>query len=208
MHQLLEQSWQRAWRGVGAQGAGTEIRDALLARYAEPTRKYHSLQHLVECLSYFSKAQHLAAKPAEVEVALWFHDAIYNTKAKDNEEQSANWAASAMHSAGVAAEVAQSVQSLILVTKHTGAPSAQDEMVLVDIDLSILGSEPTRFAEYEAQIRAEYSFVPGILFRFKRRQILRSFLSRPAIYSTPHFHGLLERQARKNLSDAVGMKAG
>jgi predicted metal-dependent HD superfamily phosphohydrolase len=207
MNQLLNQSWQRAWTALGAQGDGSQVRDALLAKYSEATRKYHSIQHLTECLAYFRAAQHLAAKPAEVEMALWFHDAIYDTNEHDNDEQSANWALSASTSAGVSLEKAERIYSLILVTKHTAAPFAQDEKVLIDIDLSILVAEPARFAEYESQIRAEYSFAPEPLFRCKRSQILRSFFDRPAIYSTEFFHGLLERQARTNLSFALDANA-
>lgn len=81
------------------------------------------------------------------------------------------------------------------------------EQVLVDIDLSILGASEERFAEYEQQIRSEYSFVPGWLFRRKRRSILKSFLGRNHIYSTPHFHSLLEIKARQNLHRATGKNA-
>jgi predicted metal-dependent HD superfamily phosphohydrolase len=49
--------------------------------------------------------------------------------------------------------------------------------------------------------------VPGFLFRRKRRAILRSFLDRPRIYSTPHFNASLEQAARKNLQRAVGANA-
>ena len=71
---------------------------------------------------------------------------------------------------------------------------------LVDIDLAILGVSPARFAEYDAQVAAEYAWVPRLVYRFKRKQVLQSFLQRDAIYATPHFHQLLEAQARRNLS--------
>jgi predicted metal-dependent HD superfamily phosphohydrolase len=74
-------SWDRAWRGLHAQGAGFDVRDAVLARYAEDHRKYHTLQHLQECLDLFESVRHAPDRPAEVEMALGFHDAIYNTPA-------------------------------------------------------------------------------------------------------------------------------
>ena len=102
----------------------------------------------------------------------------------------------ALHAAGVPRESVQHVHDLVMATRHTAVPSAQDERLLVDIDLSILGAERARFDEYEQQIRREYAYVPGFLFRRKRREILQGFLDRPAIYSTPYFHDALEARAR------------
>lgn len=203
----LYTSWLRAWRGVGAAGDGEALFDALLARYGEPHRQYHTVQHLSECLAAFDSARHLAAHPAEVEMALWFHDAVYDVQRSDNEAHSAQWAESALKAAGVGAPVAARVASLVLATRHTAEPATPDEQVLVDVDLGILGAGEVRFAEYERQIREEYAFVPGILFRQKRKAVLQSFLQRPRIYSTPHFFAALEQAARRNLDKAVGMIA-
>ena len=170
-----------------------------MAAYAEPQRHYHTQQHLGECLSAFDGALALAEHPAEVEIALWFHDAVYDVKGHDNEQCSADWARDALRDAGVDTGSAQRVHDLVMATRHTAVPSGQDERLLVDIDLSILGAERARFDEYEQQIRREYAYVPGFLFRRKRREILKGFLDRPAIYSTPHFHDRLEARARDNL---------
>lgn len=204
MHDLLELSWQRAWSGAGARGDGQSWRDALLARYREPQRHYHTLQHLAECLALFDGAIGLARQPAAVELGLWFHDAIYDVKSSRNEEASADWAREVLLGAGVAAGFAERVHALVLATRHTAQPEDADEQLLVDIDLSILGATRERFDEYERQIRAEYAFVPGFLFNLKRRQILRSFLDRPRIYATGHFHARLEQAARVNLTRALG----
>lgn len=203
----LRASWLRAWRGVGAAGDGEPLHRALLERYGEPRRKYHTLQHLSECLAAFDAVATLPPHPAEVEAALWFHDAIYEVKRSDNEERSAQWARSALLAGGARAESAELVHGLVMVTKHTAMPATPDEQVLVDIDLGILGAPASRFAEYERQIREEYRHVPGWLFRRKRRAILRSFLDRPRIFSTPHFHAALERAARENLSRVLGQNA-
>jgi predicted metal-dependent HD superfamily phosphohydrolase len=96
-----------------------------------------------------------------------------------------------------------SISALILATKHQAAPVEHDAQVLVDIDLAILGSPPSTFDAYEAAIRREYRWVPRPLFRRKRREILRSLLERPRIYSTAHFQGLLEAAARANLARSV-----
>lgn len=196
---LFSTSWQRAWSGVGAAGEGGALFAQLMAAYAEPQRHYHTQQHLGECLSAFDDARALAGHPDEVELALWFHDAIYDVKGHQNEQRSADWARDALRDAGVSTDAAQHVHDLIMATRHTAVPSGRDEQLLVDIDLSILGAERARFDEYEQQIRKEYAYVPGFLFRRKRREILKGFLDRSAIYSTPHFHDMLEARARDNL---------
>ena len=195
------------WAGVGATADGAAAYEEQLARYSEPWRKYHTLQHLRECLVAFESATHLAARPAEVEAGLWFHDAVYELRRSDNEEQSARLAECVLSNAGAPREVGARVATLVLATKHTASPESTDEQLLVDIDLSILGATEARFAEYERQIREEYSFVPEVVFREKRRALLRSFIARPRIYSTQHFSGLLEQQARVNLARAADKNA-
>lgn len=201
---ILKHSWARAWQGIGARGDGKQVHAALVAAYAEPQRKYHSLQHLTECLEWFELVREIPRHAAEVELALWFHDAIYDVKGSDNEQRSADWAAAELVKAGVAPEVADRVSALILATKHTAAPTEPDQQVLVDIDLAILGASEARFAEYGQQIRDEYAFVPEELFKPRRRALLGAFLDRPRIYSTSHFHALLEERARVNLRRALG----
>jgi predicted metal-dependent HD superfamily phosphohydrolase len=204
MENLLNTSWRRLWSGLGASDDGTAFQDALLQRYSEPWRKYHTIQHLSECIATFECAAYLAVRPAEVEAALWFHDAVYEMHRADNEEQSALLAQRVLSEAGVASEVTSRVVRLILSTKHSAVPSEPDDRLLADVDLSILGASEQRFAEYERQIRQEYWFVPEAVFQQKRRAVLGSFLARPRIYSTQHFHSLLEQRARLNVTRAVG----
>lgn len=201
-------SWQRAWAGCGAESSAVDIYQAVLTRYQEPQRHYHTLQHLTECLQSFAAVADLPASapehPAEVELALWFHDAIYDIKPSDNEGRSADWARQVLLQHGAATAVAERVHALILATRHTAEPTGGDEQILVDIDLAILGAAAPRFAEYEQQIRREYAAVPGWLFRQKRQAILRGFLQRPHIYSTAYFRSALEETARANLQRAIG----
>ena len=166
-----------------------DILDLLKARYAEPHRRYHTLEHIEHCLREFDPRQ--AREPEAVELAIWFHDAVYDTRRSDNEERSAAWLLELMPEAKRAAE-------LILATKHHRA-STPDEALLVDVDLAILGQSKERFDRYEKQIREEYAWVPGLLFRRKRRKILRGFLERPFIYGTEAFRAKYEAAARANL---------
>lgn len=203
----LLSSWNRAWSRLSALGSGEHAYLELVRRYSELHRHYHTMQHLEECLLAFERAQQFAEHPAEVEMALWFHDAIYDVKRSDNEEQSAKLAGAVLSGHGVPAAVVERVKSLVLITRHSVLPATQDEKVLVDIDLSILASEEVRFDEYERQIRLEYGFVPGWLFKRKRKAILRSFLARPSIYSVPELAAKWEGKARANLARVVGENA-
>lgn len=187
---------------LGARG-GESLQAELLDRYAQPHRAYHSQQHLHECLALFDEFAPLAERPAEVEIALWFHDAIYDVHRHDNEALSADWARSALLEAGAAAGVAERVATLVLATRHSVAPATADEQLLVDIDLAILGAAPARFAEYEAQIRREYAHVPQALFDEKRGAILAGFLARPVLYGTPAVRERFEAVARANLRAAL-----
>ncbi|WP_322981153.1 N-methyl-D-aspartate receptor NMDAR2C subunit [Pseudomonas sp. C11] len=195
---LLPASWARGWSDLGLQPP-SGLFDQLVRAYEEPQRYYHSLQHLHECLAHFEQVRHLAQQPGEVAIALWFHDAIYDVRGKDNERQSADWACRVLASCQASQATLERVERLIMVTQHDATPSEADEQLLVDIDLAILGATPARFAEYDVQVRAEYAWVPGFVYRMKRRKILQSFLARSTIYSTDHFRARHEAQARINL---------
>ena len=195
--------WSAAWRDLALPVPSPAVLDAVLRAWAEPHRRYHTLQHLAECLALFERERALAERPGEVALALWFHDAVYDTSRHDNEAASAAWAARVLREAGASGEVVARVQSLILATCHDGVPATADARLLVDIDLAILGAAPARFDEYERQIRAEYAFVPEARFRTKRAEILRGFLERPALYVTAALAGRLEATARANLAQAI-----
>ena len=200
---LLARSWRRCADALAARPIGQVVFDELVARYSEPHRKYHTLQHLMECLAHFEAVGDLADQPGEVEMALWFHDAIYDTQRHDNEAESAAWARRALCEAGARDEVADRVHALVMATRHSETPATADERLLVDIDLAILGAAPERFAEYERQIRAEYAFVPEDVFRAKRREILQAFDARRPIYATPALRERLEAAAHANLSRSL-----
>ena len=195
--------WNRAWSALGAAPPTEALFDDLLARYAEPHRAYHTLDHIRECLEQFDGAQSLAERPAEVELAIWFHDAIYDARSSDNEEHSAEWAARSLLEAGASSESSGRVRDLVLATKHNASPVGPDASFLVDVDLSILGSEPARFDEYESQVRREYSWVSEPAFREARKKVLREFLVRPHIYATGLFRARLEKRARTNLERSL-----
>src|SRR5436190_31877 len=117
-------------------------------------------------------------------MAIWYHDAVYDPRAQDNEERSAALVKNVAARAGLSPNFSEKVEVMILATRHKTVPSDADAQLLTDIDLSILGYDKDRFEEYERQIRREYRWVPGPIFSSKRSAILRRFLIRPTIYST------------------------
>jgi len=199
---FLADQWRDTWRDLRLP-VPDAVLPALLARWAEPHRRYHTLQHLGECLALLAAHRALAVHPGEVAVALWFHDAVYDTARHDNEAASADWAGRVLREAGAAQDVVARVDALILAPRHSQVPATPDERLLVDIDLAILGAAPARFDEYERQIRDEYAFVPDDVFRDKRADILRGFLARPALFSTAALAARLEAPARANLARAI-----
>lgn len=201
--EALRANWNAAWHALGVAAPDEALCAELQRRYAEPQRHYHTMQHLGECLAWFEREQALAEHPAEVALALWFHDAIYDVHAHDNEARSADWARQALLAAGVDAEAAERVHALVMATRHDAVPEGRDAELLIDIDLSILGAGRERFDEYERQVHAEYGFVPEEVRLPRRRAILQRFLDRKAIYATPRMHAQLEAQARINLQRSI-----
>jgi predicted metal-dependent HD superfamily phosphohydrolase len=201
----LWESWNRAWHDLEAAVTEEQLFQAICNHYNTPDRHYHTLQHLTECLDLFKTAIELATHPAEVEMALWFHDAIYDTASKDNEAQSAQWASNELSKVGVLPASIDRIHALIMATCHTSLPTTSDECLLVDIDLAILGASTERFAEYEQQIRTEYNFVPETIFNQKRQEILQGFLDRSTIYSTQYFQDKLEPRARQNIKKSIDL---
>jgi len=173
--------------------------EQLVARYSEPQRAYHTLRHLKECFGWFEQVRRIARQPGEIAFALFYHDAIYDTHAPGNEEQSADLAEDILTEYVRGDSEPARVRALILATKHDAQPMDQDAKLLVDIDLSILGSPSARFEEYERRIRSEYKWVAAEAFRNGRRRVLSQFLNRPSIYSCDYFRERLESTARSNL---------
>jgi predicted metal-dependent HD superfamily phosphohydrolase len=197
------QRWLDLWSRLGAQGSGASIFAQLAAAYAEPGRAYHTAEHIRECLAELDLTRTLARDPDEVEAALWFHDAVYLPGASDNEDQSAELARTALSLGAVPREVADRVAALVLATRHASLPSAPDEQLICDIDLSIFGREPGIFDAFERRIRREYAWVPESVYRRERSTVLAGFLRRRSIYQTDQFRQRYELLARANLERLI-----
>lgn len=189
--------WRRMWQDLRL--TPPPVLEDVIAAYADPSRHYHSIEHLADCLGCFDEVRGMAERPGEVELAIWFHDAIYDSAGHDNEALSAEWARQVILDAGGSEEMAGRVGALIRATDHRAPPGSGDAGLLCDIDLSILGAPHDRFERYERQVRAEYGWVPDRQYREGRAAILRRFLARPRVYATDVFSRRFEDQTKDNL---------
>lgn len=177
--------------------------ESLVEAYKEKHRHYHTVTHINAMLGHFNDVKHLAEEPLEVELAIWFHDAIYNPLSNSNEKDSAEWAKNFLVSSGGEAGSADRVYQMIMATKHDGDITDNDHKLIVDIDLTILGSDKAVYDGFEANIRKEYKLIPSFIFRRKRKEILKSFIAEKNIYKLDYFAEKFETQARENISRAI-----
>lgn len=206
MQDRLKQKWLDLWQRIGAKGDAEKVYNALAARYQEAHRQYHTLSHIEHCLEELEQVKHLAKNPDAIEMALWWHDVIYNTRAKDNEERSAALAWLVLRKASLPDEFTGKVTRFILATKHTFAITDPDARLMADIDLSSLGLPYEEFDENSRRIREEYGWgewVPEEIFTKERIKFLESLLERPFIYGLWSFREKYEARARRNIARAI-----
>jgi predicted metal-dependent HD superfamily phosphohydrolase len=194
--------WRSACTTLGLSG-GEEERSRLLRGWSTSGRHYHTVEHLASCLLELDDACDFATAPAEVELALWFHDAIYRSWRNDNEARSAEWARQFLLKHGAASDIAFNVHRYVMATAHAAGALDGDAALVVDIDLSILGKPQPVYDAFERNVRKEYWWVPRRRFSAARSRVLRSFLARPSIYHWPSFRQRYEASARENLERAV-----
>src|SRR5687767_3229928 len=200
---LMRDRWAVVWQKLHARTIPQYVFDELIRAYSAPGRFYHNLTHIQDCLSLFDQAKFLASHPADVELAIWFHDAVYDTRKNDNEQRSSEWAGSVIRQAGLSTDIAERVSHSILATRHDTEVTGTDAQLMVDVDLSILGREEDVFWIYEENIRKEYAWVPESQFRQRRMEILRGFLDCHHIYYHEKFRERFEESARLNLKQAI-----
>ena len=178
---------------------GDDVRDALLAAYADPTRGYHDTRHLTEVLARLAElaAHGTTYDRTPVVLAAWFHDAVYDGE-RDAEERSATWAEDALPGHADPATVAETARLVRLTETHRPADDDANGCALSDADLAILASPADRYAEYVAAVRAEYSHLPDEVFVKGRRDVLTDLLAKPALFHTDHGRAAWEDAARAN----------
>lgn len=205
MNILTLDIWVALWKRLGTLATEKAVMTEyinLCARYAEPHRAHHNLLYIEHCLSEWKRVSQYFVNPDAAMLALWYHDAIYNPEAKDNEEQSVILMREVCRNLGQREDHVERAARHIMATKHHSSELDADTQLFLDIDLAILGAPQERFDEYERGIRTEYKRVPENVFRKERAKILRSFLARETVFYTTHFQHL-ETQALKNLTRSI-----
>jgi predicted metal-dependent HD superfamily phosphohydrolase len=176
----------------------TDVRDALLAAYADPGRGYHDTRHLTEVLDRLDElaAAGIRFDATVAALAAWFHDSVYDGE-RDAEERSASWAEDALAGTPYATEVARLVR---LTEQHRPTEGDDAGEMVSDADLGILAADPERYADYVATVRREYSQVPDEQFAAGRAAILRDLLAKPTLFHTTYARTHWEQRARANVA--------
>ena len=189
-----------------SQTATEQTFNQIVEFYSNPNRYYHNLEHIhnvlkvIQTLESQTKYFQPNFETKTVKFAAWFHDIVYNSEAKDNEEKSAEYAVSVLSSLSIPSGVIKKVKKLILQTKnHQASVTDFDAQVLLDADLAILGSNPVEYSKYTQAIRQEYTWVPDTEYFAARKKILETFLQRKNIYFTQFMQERREKIARINL---------
>ncbi len=119
MSEFLIERWCQALPAdcgsAAAQAAGAE----LVARWSEPARRYHTVDHLTFMLTVLDEAADLADDIHAVRLAAWFHDAVYDPRVAEptgNEQASAELAAAMLPPLAVPPAQVDEVVRLVLLT--------------------------------------------------------------------------------------------
>lgn len=185
----------------------------LRTRYAEPHRAYHIQAHVDAMLVGLCDLGDTVRHRDTVELAIWYHDAIYDPARTDNEDRSADLLQAELdgladpgllHDAGL----------LVRATADHAIPASlldalrDDAALFLDLDMAVLGADPATFAAYEQGIAAEYVPVHGLApFRAGRARFLQATLARPRLFLSESFHRRLDAAARHNMQAALAQLA-
>ena len=176
--------------------------EELKTHYAEPARHYHTWKHVQTIIkTLYEYEARKESDFAALYLACLYHDVIYDTRAKDNEEQSARLAESRLNELGMAPEIIARCAELIRATwKHELPDDSFSAALFLDADLLILGAEREIYDWYAGAIRREYEWVPQERYREGRAGVLRRFLDRPKIFFSENIAKEYEAPARRNLT--------
>lgn len=182
---------------------------SLRARYAEPHRDYHGQTHIDTLLADLRALGGAVVHTAAVELAIWYHDAVYDPAAIDNEARSAALLRAEMDGLADPALLDQA-ELLVRATADHALPADMagvlrtDATLFLDLDMAVLGADCMTFAAYERGIAAEYVPVHGLLpYRAGRAGFLRGMLKRRRLFLTDRFHLTSDAAARRNMTKAL-----
>ncbi|HEX4687686.1 MAG TPA: hypothetical protein VH228_12955 [Nocardioides sp.] len=179
-----------------------DVRDALLAAYADPSRGYHDSVHLTEVLDRLDElaGAGIGFDATTAGLAAWFHDAVYDGE-RDAEERSAVWAEEALAGTAYAEDVARLVR---LTETHDPGPDDPAGQALCDADLAILAAPPGRYDDYVAGVRRDYAHISDADFAAGRTAVLHDLAGRALLFHTAYGREHWEPVARANLERELG----
>jgi predicted metal-dependent HD superfamily phosphohydrolase len=187
--------------------AAAPVFERLRAAWGAAARRYHGLEHLVDCLRELDRARPIAEVADPAELALWYHDAIYEPGGQACEDRSAALLEADAAALGIAAEAAALAIAAVRATAHGAlAPGAPVTDLVLDVDLSILGRDALRFMDYEHAIEEEYAPPSIPAFRWARGRFLAALLARPQIFRTPAFRERYERRVRVQIAELLASR--
>ena len=180
----------------------------LIAAYGADGRFYHNLSHIQHALDIADQLQDVATDFTAVQLAIWFHDVVYDPRQGDNEAQSAAYVVRVLHPLGVPMATLTTASDLILATQsHETAVADPNYFVILDADLAILGAPSDQYDRYAHAIRQEYSFVPEAAYQQGRAAVLRRFLERSPFYFTAWMQERFETAVVRNLTRELNQLA-
>lgn len=176
----------------------------LVTAYSSKDRFYHTLEHIRSVLKFIEMQSDQLQDRRSVELAVWFHDAVYDTKANDNEEKSSILARGELGKLLISESIIQRVELLVRATKtHEVAAEDADGEIFLDSDLSILGAGEEAYNSYTEAIRKEYTWVPAEAYRAGRKTLLENFISRERIFKSESAYRQFEQPARDNIQREI-----
>ncbi|NTF23594.1 hypothetical protein G6L37_35055 [Agrobacterium rubi] len=182
-----------------------QIEDRLRALYEAPGRHHHGWGHILHMRGLAMLHAKLITHLDALLVMIVFHDAIYDSRRKDNEKRSSDLAR-AMLTGLVPEDTTDMICAGIEATeKHLvpeGLPETwrRDIAFLLDFDLAIIGADEKEFDLFDHNVRLEYDWVDDEAWRVGRAEVMRSFARRSSIYFTKEFREEFEVQARNNIT--------
>ena len=166
--------------------------------YSGDDRFYHTLSHIVDGLNQLPEFSDYLDDKDAFTLAWLFHDAVYDSREKDNEEKSAEVLESLCLSWGVDQDLILRAKQLVLPTKHgVNQVGTSDEKWLVDLDMSILGKPAADYDLYENNVRREYGWVSAKDWAVGRSEFLLGL--RPPYFHTHYFADQFGEQAEQNI---------
>lgn len=219
MTQISTQPFEDLWRSFGVDNPqAAAFGRRVISAYEGKDRFYHNADHLRDVLAKLDWARGQMRTSPEIsaiaenkrarffntiELALWYHDVIYDAKAKDSEAQSRNLFLNHARQLNLSEDVQKEVAHLIDITAHHKNAKTLSERIMTDCDLAVFGADAATFKLYDDNIRREYAHVPEAAFKPARRSVLRGFLGQKDIFKTITFRTAFEKQARDNLKAAT-----